>query len=218
MAGFLDRNTRIIDMVLTNYGKSLLSKGELNFCYWTPFDDEVDYDPYIATSGSMTEDQLSDALHQSIETAPVREATTGYRQFNVSGSDFTNVHRPMFTAPQGQVVLPRAVISSSGDTNLVTYQRRVTRIYQGRDKNGKYVNSLEPINLGIERFDSKGFTLDLFYKKDSFPADFQPEGFHVVVLRSGSSGWTEVEPRRDMSNDISYMNDVRIFTGMKGGG
>lgn len=217
MAGFLDRDTRILDMVLTSYGKRLLSRGELNFCYWTPFDDEVDYNPFIAGSASLSDDQLSSSVYQSIETTPLREATTGYRNFNASGSDFTNVHRPIFTMAQGQDILPRASFPDSGSREVQTYQRKVQRVYTDKDEEGKYLNPIQNVDLGVERFRSTFFTLELSYHRDSFPTDFQPDGFHVRVLRSGSSGWAEVDPRRDMNNDLAYSNDVRVFTGRRGG-
>lgn len=217
MAGFLDRDTRIVDMVLTNHGKRLLSRGELRFCYWVPFDDEVDYQPYLANSASLTSEQLSASIYASIESTPIREAVSGYRGFNLSGSDFTNVHRPLFTMAQGQQVLPRTVFPEAGTRQVTTKQRRVQRIYHDRDRSGKFINALEPKDLGIERFESSDFSLEYSYEKDSFPADFQPDGFHMRVLRSGSNGWTEVAPRRDMNNDLSYSNDIRVFTGRKGG-
>lgn len=204
-------------MVLTNQGKSLLSQGQLRFCYWTSFDDEIDYKPYVAESGSLSADQLVAALNQSIEDTPIREAVSGYRELGPSGSDTTNVNHPMFTMGQGQTVLPRSIFPADGTREIETKQRRVQRIYQGRDKTGKYVNSIDPQDLGIERFDSSAFVLDFGYTKDSFPPDFQPEGFHVRIFRSGSNGFTEVVPRRDMSNDLAYSNDVRVFTGQKEG-
>lgn len=217
MAGFLDRDTRIIDMVLTNHGKSLLSKGKLNFCYWIPFDDEIDYDPYIANSSSLTADQLSSSIYRNIEDTPIREAVSGYRNFNASGSDTVNVHRPMFTIAQGQTVLPRSVFPSEGDRTITTFQRKVQRIYQDRDRKGKLLNSIDSKDMGTERFESTNVVLDFSYSRDSFPPDFQTEGFHVRILRSGSNGWSELSPRRDMSNDLSYSNDLRIFTGRRGG-
>jgi hypothetical protein len=54
MAGFLDSQQRIIDMVLTSRGKLLLSNGELRFVYWAAFDDEVDYHPRITYVASGT--------------------------------------------------------------------------------------------------------------------------------------------------------------------
>lgn len=211
MAGFLDKNTRIIDMVLTNHGKKLLAKGELNFTYWIPFDDEIDYDPYIAESGSISEAQLSSSIYLSIENSPVREATTGYRNFNLSGSDYTNVHRPMFTKPQGQEVLPRSLFPVSSSRSIETKQRRVQRVYKDRDEKGKYLNPIEPVDVGVERFASSNFSIEIGYEKNSFPGDFQPEGFHIRIMQSGSEGLVEIPSKRDMNNDLSYNNDVRVF-------
>lgn len=217
MAGFLDKNTRIIDMVLTSHGKRLLSAGDLHFCYWIPYDDEIDYDPFISTSSSLSSDQLSASIYQSIETTPLREATTGYSDFNKERSDFTNVHNPIFTKAQGQEVLPRAVFPQAAERFIEARQRKVERIYQDRDKKKKYDNPLLARDIGTERYDSSTFVLELAYSKDSFPSDFQPEGFIFRMLQSGSSGWSEVVPRRDLNNDLSYNNDVRIFTGKRGG-
>lgn len=223
MAGFLDRDTRIIDMVLTSQGKSLLSKGALKFCYWIPFDDEIDYRPFLAESGSLSTAQLSASVYRSIEETPIREATTGYRNFNASGSDYTNVHNPMFTMPQGQVVLPRSSFPSTSSSldsqhhQIRTSQRKVQRIYQDRDNWGKFSNKIEPMDIGTERYESSNFVLEFSYTKDSFPPDFPTEGFHIRILRSGSNGWVELDPRRDMSNDLTYSNDVRVFTGRRGG-
>ncbi len=216
MAGFLDRQTRIVDMVLTGRGKDLLSRGELNFCYWIPFDDEINYDPFISSSGSMGLAQLSASIDVEIENTPVREATTGYRYTNSSGSDFTNVHRPMYTMPQGQQVLPRAVFPVTGSRDLNTKQRRVQRVYHTRDADGRYLNTIDPVDIGVERFDPTRFSLDMSYTNDSFPHDFNPEGFHVRLYRSGSMGLTEVSPKRDMNNDIAYNNDVKVNTCQKG--
>lgn len=217
MAGFLDKQTRIVDMVLTGYGKGLLSRGELNFCYWVPFDDEIDYKPVISTSGSISATQLSASIDLSIENTPIREATTGYKYLNSSGSDFTNVHRPMYTMPQGQSVLPRTTFPNTTSRQLNTKQRKIQRIYHTRDVDGKYLNPLNPVDIGVERFSPSEFSLEISYSNDSFPNDFQPEGFHIVVYKSGSAGLTEVIPKRDLNNDLAYNNDVKVNTGRKGG-
>lgn len=41
--GFLDPKERILDIILTEKGRELLSKGELVIKYYAFFDDEVDY-------------------------------------------------------------------------------------------------------------------------------------------------------------------------------
>ena len=66
MAGFLDAKERVIDLVLTDQGKQLLLKGQLNFCYWIPFDDEVCYQPTVTVYGSasLAADDLARAQAQ----------------------------------------------------------------------------------------------------------------------------------------------------------
>ena len=216
MAGFLDRNTRVLDMVLTSHGKSLLSKGQLRFCYWVPYDDEVDYQPYIAESGSLLPDQLSASIYLSIEDTPVREATTGYKNLNAKGEDFTNVRNPIFTKSQGQKVLPRAAFPVDADRGVESLQRKVQRMYVDRDASGKQLNTLQPVDLGVERFGSTSLTLEFAYKRDSFPTDFEPDGFLVKMFRSGSNGLVEVLPRRDMSNFNAFKNDLRVITFPRG--
>jgi hypothetical protein len=214
MTGFLDKNTRVLDMVLTSHGKYLLSRSELHFCYWIPYDDEIAYDPFIAESGSMSGEQLTSSIYQAIESTPIREATTGYRSFNSSGSDFTNVHMPMFTTAQGQKILPR-VIFASGSNEITTKQRRI--VVTHKDANQQDVTNQMPapsndIDHGVERFDSTQFTLQYSYSNESFSTDFQPDGFFLRIFKSGSSGLTEVRSKHDTNNDMSYSNDIKIFT------
>lgn len=217
MAGFLDKNTRILDMVLTNQGKALLSRGQLRFCYWIPYDDGICYDPYIAESGSMTAENLSSSIDIHIESTPMREATTGYREFNARGSDFTNVHRPMFTMAQGQQIVPRAVFPVEGERSITTSQRQVIQSFKERDEKGHYLAPIPSMVLGTERYDSSGFNVELKYGTDSFSDDFSPEGFRVQVFKSGSGGYVEVFSKNDLQNELCYGSDVRVFTGRRQG-
>src|SRR5580704_7370511 len=121
MAGFLDKQTRIIDMVLTAAGRNLLSRGKLNFTYWMSFDDEIDYQPFISQSGTMTALQFSSSLYDEIESTPIREAVAGYQITNMIMGDTTNVIRPLYTMPQGQATIPR-MTSSGGPTGSVGIQ------------------------------------------------------------------------------------------------
>lgn len=211
MAGFLDKNDRIIDMVLTNEGKRLLSNGELRFCYFALFDDEVDYRPFVANSSSLTTDQLSSSIEDQIENTLVREASTGYRAYNLSGSDFVNVHRPLFTIPQGQTVLSRmsASLPSSDTYHIQTKQRKIQEIHVQRDPSGNVIQTLGPFDRGFERYDPSGITVDLSIS--DFPVDpDHRQGFLVRVYQSGTEGLFEVKDRRDMSNDICYNNDMKL--------
>lgn len=51
--GFIDRQSRVLDVVLTERGRRLFANGELEFAYVAFFDDGIDYDPY--STGSLTD-------------------------------------------------------------------------------------------------------------------------------------------------------------------
>lgn len=206
--GFLDKNNRIIDMVLTGYGKELFSKGELRFVYWAAFDDEVDYDPYVAESGSLTEEALAAKKFQLIEDTIVREATTGYRRVNRSGSDTTNVHRPLFDMPQGQVTLPAVTSSAPSEVTLEVTQQKVVETLQKRDAAGTIVETMGPYDRGYTRTNPSSFHLEYGYQPGAFPSDAKLEGFLVRVFESGSEGLVQIDERRDSNNEVSFNNDL----------
>lgn len=213
MGGFLDKETRIVDMVLTGLGKRLLSQGDLSFVYWVPFDDEVDYDPYIYNSGSLTMAQMSQSQFDQVEATLVREATSGYRSMNKSGSDYTNVHRPLFNMPQSQRVLPRMQSSfgtGSVELTLEVKQRKVYDIHIRKDQFGNTIEQLGPYDRGQERYESSNVILGYKYAPGSFPPDFNSDGFLVRVYRSGSEGLIEVGERLDSENQIAYGPEIRF--------
>lgn len=212
MAGFLDKNDRIVDMVLTNEGKRLLSKGNLRFVYFALFDDEVDYSPVISTSGNLTAEQLSGTIYTQIESTLVREASTGYQNMNQSGSDFVNVHRPIFTMPHGQHYLPR-MSSSNEPTSPATLEvkhRKLQDIHVQLDGKGNVINTLGPYDRGYERFDSSNITFDLFVKDFNVDPSHR-EGFLVRVFHTGTEGFVEVDERRDLRNDLAFNNDLKLY-------
>ena len=203
MSGFLDKNNRIIDMVLTGEGKHLLSKGALHFIYWIPFDDEVDYDPYIAASASMSSAEISSSRVDQIENTLVREATTGYRRQNKSGSDETNVHRPIFTMAQGQTQLPKMLLNSFNlSASLEVKQQALT-------KDGVQENQV--IDTGYRTFDTSNVALSYKLMEGSYPHDYKTEGYLIRVYRSGTDGLQEVIHRRDLENNICFNNDLKFF-------
>ena len=66
---FLDRKEQVLELSLTQYGKSLLSRGRLKPVYYAFFDDDVVYDSAYA---SLTEasTQSSDRIRASIRPEP----------------------------------------------------------------------------------------------------------------------------------------------------
>ena len=61
--GFLDRKSRVIDVVLTERGKRLYANGELDFSFCSFFDDGIDYDPW--STGSLTDDERDELIYSS---------------------------------------------------------------------------------------------------------------------------------------------------------
>lgn len=215
MAGFLDKETRIIDMVLTGYGKDLLSKGELRFAYWVPFDNEVDYDPPIMNSASLSSVALTASKFDQVEATLVEEAKTGYRRLNNSGSDTTNVYGPMFMMAHGQRVIPRMTASDgpTGSIELEVKQQKFSDLHVKKDQFGNTIEQLGPFDRVISRFDASNFTFGYKYAAGSFPSDYQPEGFLVRIYRSGTEGLQEVFERRDEENHVAFNNDLRFMPG-----
>lgn len=215
MAGFLDKNTRIIDMVLTGEGKFLLSKGDLHFVYFVPFDDEINYTPYLSMSGTLSGSSLKDAICAEIEETPIREATTGYIRYNRSGSDNTNVFRPLFTMPQGQQVLPKMKMIGvpADDFELITRQQKVVDIHIQKDAAGNTLQTIGPFDRGVERFDPSTFTFEIGFAANSYPPEHEFEGVLIRVFKSGSDGLQEVGQRYDLKNDLCYNNDLKMFAG-----
>ena len=179
MAGFLDPKERVIDLVLTDVGKSLLLKGDLHFTYWIPFDDEVDYDPPIApnspipfeggfvTSASLDPEDMKSLRIGKTEEPLLREATMGYRGLNVREEDTTNVHRPMYSAPPGvgqtyPLLTAVAMIGTgsisgteerfSGSLEVLVSQQKNSRLYVQYDSAGQnIVNSVGPTDVTFTR-------------------------------------------------------------------
>lgn len=216
MAGFLDPKERVIDMVLTDVGKSLLLKGELQFVYWIPFDDEVDYNPYVSESGSLSASALQARKDELTESPLVREATMGYRGLNFREEDTTNVNRPMFSAPPGvgqSFALPELSVDPTG-TTVEIKQRSVKRYFGG------LLNSDAVQIIGIRRYDPAQVRVQASYSAGSYPADTQTEGFLVTVYQSSTirvdelgqdvGGFQEIIHNFDSSGSIVYLNDLTL--------
>lgn len=210
MAGFLPKEDRVIDMVLTAEGRILLSQGKLDFAYWMPFDDEVDYDPYVANSGSLTAMQLSASKDEQLEATLVREANRGYPRNSLRAEDRTNVHRPLFTVSQGQDVLPKMIAVHRTSSMEVRVQQE--KIVDLVDRGPLFVGTQNRyyIERGTRTFGSTKAYLEFSYTNGGFADGHAPEGFLVRVYQSGSSGFREVDPRYDMDGQLSFSNDLKL--------
>jgi len=217
MPGFLDPKERVIDMVLTDTGKSLLLKGDLQFVYWIPFDDEVDYDPFVWNSASLDAGELEARKQQLTETPLIREATMGYKGLNLKAEDTTNVINPMYSAPPGvgqNYPLPQLIPSLTGAN--VQMKQAVVMKYYGDDQVSKAQR------VGVRRFNPSLEVLEMRYDAASYPAETQTEGFLITMYQSGaihvdetgtvigSGSYEEVLHNIDSSGSIAFLNDLRL--------
>jgi len=211
MAGFLDKNTRVIDMVLTDYGKELYSKGELQFSFYAFSDDEVDYNPWISNSGSLTSVALTASIQEQVEATLVREAVFGKpRNMCPVAKDQTNIKELLFTIPQGQKTLPRITISpDSLSGSIHSIQQKIQRSVVHRDSEGSTINKAENIDLGFKTSNASKYVIDFDLKE--FLNKESNEGFLIRLFSSGSGGLVELTHKRDLDDVLSYSNDVRLF-------
>lgn len=197
MAGFLDSESQIIDMVLTGHGKKLLSHGQLRFVYWAAYDDEIQYSSPCDQTGTAL---LSGSqLVAQIESPLQREATIGYRNFNLRGEDFTNVNRALVTVPPGQAVVPSAtfVVANEG---LSFQQQPVVQV--GPDGS--------ETNMGVIRANSTQIHAYGDYTKDSYPRGHKMDGFYVRILASGTNGYIEQHHTLDDDSRIVVGAQLRV--------
>lgn len=208
MAGFLDAKERVIDVVLTGVGKSLLSKGDLNFVYWMPFDDEVDYEPFIHNSASLSASALTSSMIEKTEDPLIREAAYGYRYVDGAVEDRTNVNRPLFTVSSGKKIVPAMQVSglsSSGSVEIsVNQQQKILRMIEKVDGD---------ILSGVSRQDSTMTTVELSYDDATEFSEGKLEGFLVTTYVSSSDGYVEFLHNRDSRGNIVYRNDLQLKIG-----
>lgn len=218
MAGFLDPKEQVIDMVLTDVGKSLLMKGDLFFAYWIPFDDEVDYFPQTEPRVSQT---LEERAYELMETPLTREATLGYKGLNFAAKDTTNVIRPMFTAPPGvghSFPIPRMGLNT-GSLTATVQQKKITKIYT-QEQSGEVPATSTIVDGGFMRFGASEAQLNAGFAQGVYPDGTQLEGFLVTVYHSQSiatdpqgeitGGYEEILNNFDSAGNIVYRNDLKV--------
>lgn len=119
--GYLDKQSRVIDIVLTERGRKLFSVGKLDFSYFGLFDDGIDYDPPDVLSDEEVEVQ--------IESTPMMEAPFIPDVWgNVAPLEPVN---HLFTAAPGYSSIPHVDLPLTGT-------RLELRADQRRESDGSY--------------------------------------------------------------------------------
>lgn len=167
--GYLDKQSRVIDVVLTERGRKLFAIGQLDFAYFGLFDDCIDYDPQPG-SGSFNDDDRE----QQIEATPIFEAPFIRDVRGTVAPLEPTAH--VFTAAPGYTVIPTMLTPADGDSvSLMADQRRTGGTYR------RTGTSLAQIDMGVVGDAERG-----------------NPGFIVRVLASGSNGLHSLPFRRDL--------------------
>lgn len=167
--GYLDKQSRVIDVVLTERGRRLYSMGSLDFTYFGLFDDCIDYDP--VSGGDAFDD---DEREEQIEASLVLEAPYVKDVRGTIGPLEPIDH--VFTAAPGYASIPVMRSPSDGSSlDLMADQRRSDGVYR------RTGTSLAQIDMGVTGDVERG-----------------NPGFIVRVLASGSNGLQPLGFRRDL--------------------
>lgn len=173
--GFLDKQSRVVDFVLTERGRRLYATGQLDFAYFSLFDDGVDYDPYSTGSLSHEERELL------VEDVLMLEAPFIHEVRGAEGPLEPRSH--IFTAAPGYLTVPHMSSPVDGGTISIMCEQLV-------DADGTY-----------QRRTSTTAVLDLAVTGE---VEVGNPGFLVRVFTSGSVGLNEIDPRRDLSGRRVY--------------
>lgn len=173
--GYLDKQSRVIDVVLTERGRKLYSVGALDFSYFALFDDGVDYDP-MPPFGSYSDDERE----LQIELSPVLEApSVPDVRGTVAAMEPIN---HVFTAAPGYVQIPQMSLPLDGaSVTLMADQRVEDGVYR------RTGTSLAQIDMDVIGDVERG-----------------NPGFIVRVLSSGTDGHQPLGFRRDLLGRRSY--------------
>lgn len=172
--GFLDKQSRVIDFVLTERGRKLYSVGQLDFSYFGLFDDGIDYDAYSTSSLTYVERE------RGIQDTLMLEAP--YVQ-DVMGADAPlEPVNHLFAAAQNYLVIPQ--MNSPVDGSELEL-----RCLQST-KDGMFIR--EQSNVAQVEMAVHGET-------DGISSEYV-----IRLFSSGSNGLIELDPRRDLSGRISY--------------
>lgn len=168
--GYLDKQSRVIDVILTERGRKLFAVGRLDFAYFGLFDDCLDYDPVPATgSYSETEREVQ------IEATPMFEAPF-VKDVRGATAPLEPVDH-IFTASPGYRVIPRMLSPLDGDeASLVSDQRNEDGVYR---RTGTNFAQIDPRVVG--------------------DAEKGNPGFVVRVFASGSNGLQPLKFRHDLN-------------------
>jgi hypothetical protein len=187
---FLNRKEQVIELKMTQYGKSLLSRGAFKPTHYAFFDDDVIYDSQYGSSGSSAEyepsTQASNRIRKSVRTEP---------QYNYAGVE-TNIAKL-------SEVTTEYYFSGLGSSFLITNELSLQQ----------KLNALAKPPSAIDNYYSLGLPMGTSqYNKDKAPAfDLRFSNGEIsgsVLNYTGSSGLLRI-PQIDV--EVYYDIETKQF-------
>lgn len=172
--GYLDKQSRVIDIVLTERGRKLYALGELDFEYFALFDDGLDYDPWSTGTLSDADREAQIEATQMLEAPFIRDV-----RGTVAPMEPTS---HLFTAAAGYQFIPQMDRPADGDElSLMADQRRKGETYT---RTGTSVAQIDMSVIGDREQGNPGFI--------------------VRVFASGSNGLQPLDLRKDLSGRRAF--------------
>lgn len=165
--GILDKKQRIFDVILTDKGRNLLSKNQLNFSYFAFSDDGIDYSGSLAdrqtaiiNSGSSFDDYLNQnflpfeagsrndkTLNNFLFTMPIQSSVVTKFDSSVTGS-FTLKRKYEIDTIENVFNGAQELEKFISQENVLDYVVVVEEVFDPEERNKKFITS-QFDNLGI---------------------------------------------------------------------
>jgi hypothetical protein len=135
--GFLDKKTRIVDIQLTDLGRTLLAQNQLRIAHYAFSDELIDYSGSISQAGVQSA-SLDDVVYRNF--VPVEASSMGG-----SGGIQRDLTSFLFTCQEQRDVLPPFSTNVSGALNLhrlfenLAFYEFVSRFLGNSNENGDVV-------------------------------------------------------------------------------
>jgi len=200
--GYLDKQSRVVDVVLTEKGRKLFAVGRLDFAYFGLFDDCLDYDPVPGT-GSYTNEQRE----AQIEATLVLEAPF-VRDVRAATAPLEPIDH-IFTAAPGYVQVPAMLSPVDGDeASLMADQRVDGGVYR---RTGTSYVQIDPQVAGDVERGNPGFIVRVF---SSGSNGLQPLKFrHDLNTRRAADPFVAVAVDSELLHDgpkVSVPDNMRV--------
>lgn len=191
--GLLDKQSRVIDFVLTERGRRLYAAGKLRFSYFAVFDDGIDYSPY--STGSLNDQERELAIEMSL----VEEASTipevGYPYYPLEPRSH------VFTAEGGYEIVPSIASPTSGSRTVEFMQEQSRR---GLKRFGTSVIDLEVDVDDDDELNDDRFTVSVYMSGSN--------GYRELEHKRDLSSRRVYDPFLAMSLDDELVDEDRAET------